>query len=241
MYDITRFSLADMTRCGAALRRLGEGSTSMEEAAGKVVRYLYQEMTDRESGERSFGLVRLFKTHDYGDLDPELQRFAAEVLGREPELPATKCLTLLATAGSKEEWNDRRRSQRHRSIPLLSAEMVRAFPMISNLVDQLGLEITDVLNPDPGMLVDIDQKAYNVFHVPYAVGSEAIVDQEEFVIPEGIKSCLGFGGMLPSGNLFAVVMFSKVPIIPTVAAMFQTISLNLKIALLPFETRVFAG
>ena len=241
MYDITRFSLAEMTRCGAALRRMGEDSTSMEEVADKVVRYLYEEMTDRETGDRSFGLVRLFKTHDYGDLEPELQRFAAGVLGEEPELPGTKCLTLLATAGSQEEWNDRRRSQRHRSIPLLSAEMVRAFPMISNLVNQMGLEITDVLNLDPGMLVDIDQKAYNVFHVPYAVGSEAIVDQEDFVIPEGIKSCLGFGGMLPSGNLFVVVMFSKVPIIPTVAAMFQTISLNLKIALLPFETRVFAG
>ncbi len=241
MYDMTRFSLADMTRCGAALRRMGEGSTSMEEVAGKVVRYFYDEMTDLESGERSFGLVRLFKTHDYGDLDPELQGFVAGVLGQEPVSPGTKCLTLLATAGSKAEWNDRGMSQRHRSIPLLSAEMVRAFPMVSNLVNQLGLEITDVLNPDPSMIVDIDQKTYNVFHVPYAVGSEAIVDQEDFVIPEGIKSCLGFGGMLPSGNLFAVVMFSRVPIIPTVAAMFRTISLNLKLALLPFETRVFAG
>ena len=241
MYDITRFSLADMTRCGAALRRMGEGSTTMEEVAGKIVRYLYEEMTDLETGDRSFGLIRLFKTHDYGDLEPELQGFVDGVLGREPALPGTKCLTLLASAGSKEEWNDWRKSKRHRSIPLLSAEMVRAFPMISNLVNQMGLEITDVLNPDPGMLVDIDQKAYNVFHVPYAVGSEAIVDQEDFVIPEGIKSSLGFGGVLPSGNLFAVVMFSKVPIIPTVAAMFQTISLNLKIALLPFETRVFSG
>ena len=241
MYDITRFSLADMTRCGAALRRMGEGSTSMEEVAGKIVRYLYQEMTDLETGDKSFGLVRLFKTHDYGDLEPELQRFAAEVLGREPELPGTKCLTLLATAGSKEEWNDRRKSKRHQSFPLLSAEMVQTFPMISTLVDQLGLDISEVLNPDPDMLVDIDQKAYNVFHIPYALGSEAIVDQEDFVIPEGIKSCLGFGGMLPSGNLFAVIMFSKVPIIPTVAAMFRSMSLNLKIALLPFETRVFAG
>ncbi len=241
MYDITRFSLADMTKCGVALRRMGEGSTSMEQVAGKVVRYLYEEMTDRESGERSFRLVRLFKTHDYGGLDAELQRFVSGVLGQEPESPGTKCLTLLATAGSREEWNDRRRSKRHQAIPLLSTEMVRAFPMISNLVTQLGLEITDVLNPDPSMLVDIDQKAYNVFHVPYAPGSEAIVDQADFVIPEGIKSCLGFGGMLPSGNLFAVVMFSAVPIIPTVAGMFRTISLNLKLALWPFDSKVFAG
>ena len=133
MYDITRFSLADMTRCGAALRRMGEGSTSMEEVAGKVVRYLYDEMTDLESGERNFGLVRLFKTHDYGDLDPELQAFVVGVLGQESVSPGTKCLTLLATAGSQEAWNDRRMSQRHRSIPLLSAEMVRAWSCTTSL------------------------------------------------------------------------------------------------------------
>ena len=194
MYDITQFSLADMTRCGAALRRMGDGSTSMEDVAGKVVRYLYEEMTDLETGENSFGLVRLFKTHDYGDLEPELQRFAAGVLGREPELPGTKCLTLLATAGSKEEWNDRRRSKRHRSIPLLSSEMVRAFPMISNLVDQLGLEITDVLNPDPSRLVDIDQKAYNVFHVPYAVGVRPSSTRRTSSSRKGLNHAWDLGG-----------------------------------------------
>ena len=100
MYDITRFSLADMTRCGATLRRMGEDSTSMEEVAGKMVQYLYHEMTDGDSVERSFGLVRIFKTHDYGDLDSQLQGIVVKVLGREPESPGTKCLTLLATVTS---------------------------------------------------------------------------------------------------------------------------------------------
>ena len=212
----------------------------MEAAAVKIVEYLYQEMTDSESGEKSFCLVRLFKTHDYGELSEELKAFVRGVLGREPSSTTTKCLTLLATAGRKPEWNDRKTSQGHRSIPLDTEEMVRAFPMISNLVSQLGLEITDVLHPDPNMIMDLDQKAYNVFHVFNAAGHEAIVDQQNFVVPEGVKSCLGFGGMLPSGNLFVVVMFATVPIPPAVAAMFRTIALNLKLALLGLESAVFA-
>jgi hypothetical protein len=78
-----------------------------------------------------------------------------------------------------------------------------------------------------------------VFHVGEAVGSELIVDQETFVVPNGIKSKVGFGGMLPSGNLFAVIMFCKVPVDAVVASMFQTISLSAKLALLPFEDCVF--
>lgn len=240
MYDVTRFSLADMTRCGAALRRMGDGASTMEEVAGKVVEHLYQQMTDPGTGEKSFCLIRLFKTHDYVGLNGDLKEFVKKILGREPSSPATKCLTLLATAGRKPEWNDRTMSRGHQAIPLTSEEMVRAFPMISNLVSQLGLDITDVLHPDPDMIVDLDQRSYNVFHVFNAAGNEAIVDQENFVIPEGVKSCLGFGGMLPSGNLFVVVMFATVPIFSVVADMFRTIALNLKLALLPFESDVFA-
>jgi hypothetical protein len=112
-------------------------------------------------------------------------------------------------------------------------------PMISNLVSQLGLSVKDVLNPAPDVLVDIDQQTYNVFYEPNALGSEYIVAQQDFVIPERIESCLGFGGMLPSGNLFAVIMFSRVPITSIVASMFRTVSLSVKLALLPFEANVF--
>ena len=96
--------------------------------------------------------------------------------------------------------------------------------MISNLVNQLGLEVTEFLNPSPSMMLDIDQRTYNVFHVPVALG---------------IKSCIGFGGMLPSGNLLAVIMFCKTPVESVVASMFRTVSLSAKLALLPFEDQVF--
>ena len=52
--------------------------------------------------------------------------------------------------------------------------------------------------------------------------------------PYGVKSALGFGGMLPSGGLFAVILFSRAPISRETAALFQTVALNAKLAVLPF-------
>ena len=51
---------------------------------------------------------------------------------------------------------------------------------------------------------------------------------------------LGMGGLLPSGELFVVMIFSKVKITREVAAMFRTLSV--KLVLLPFAGgRIFAG
>ena len=241
MYSLSEFSLADMTRCGAELRKMGKNASSLEQVADKVVRSLYDRVVEEDTGARRLSLVRLFKTHPYEDLDPELKRFAVDALGHEPEVASTKCLTLLATAGVKDEWNSRLLSKHHKTIPLPSEEMVRAFPMISNLVSQLGLEVTEFLDPRPSMMLDIDQRIYNVFHVGDAVGSDFIVDRKSFVVPMGIKSTVGFGGMLPSGNLFAVIMFCTVHVDAVIASMFRAISLSAKLALLPFEDRVFSA
>lgn len=108
-------------------------------------------------------------------------------------------------------------------------------PMISQLIQQFGLEISTVLSPDPALLVDLEQHTYNVFHVPTASGSVHVPAQQEFVIPHRVQSVLGFGGMLPSGNLTAVVLFSKVKIERETANMFKTLALNVKMALLPFD------
>jgi hypothetical protein len=82
--------------------------------------------------------------------------------------------------------------------------------------------------------VDLAQTSFNVFYVPEAVGSPYIPAQEQFVTKFGIKSVLGFGGMLPSGDLFAVIMFSKVPISAEIADMFKPLALNVKMVALAF-------
>jgi hypothetical protein len=149
-----------------------------------------------------------------------------------------KCLTLLASAGALPEWNSRKSSAGHKAIPLPSEHFVEQFPMIRQLVQQLGLEVNTILQPDPEILVDLVQKTYNVFYIPEAVGSQYVVAQEEFVIPFNVLAVLGCGGILPSGNLFAIIIFSKVHFPREIADLFKTVALSVKVAVLPFDGKV---
>ena len=207
----------------------------LEEASNKIVRYLYENFCSKPTGEKSCALVRLFKTHPYEDLEVELAEYARSMLDHYPPLPAMKCMTLLATVGQQTEWNSRHTSVGHKAIPLASESVVAQIPMISQLIRQLGLDIKTVINPGPDLLVEIEQRKYNVFYVPEAIGNPYIPAQDSFVIPFGIKSVLGFGGLLPSGNLFAIIMFLKVQIPHSTAQMFSTLALNVKTALLRFD------
>jgi hypothetical protein len=229
--------LHQMTEYTGALRKLGSESGSMEEVAQKIVDYLYEHLTHPESGEKLVGLVRLFKTHPFGDLDDELQQWGKTLVGQDEIDPKTKTLTLLATKGEQPDWNSRRTSGGHKAIPLLSEQMVQGIPMISQLVKQLGIEIKTMLDPDPEFLIDADEHTFNVFHVPTALGSPHIPAQDDFVKPCGIKSVLGYGGLLPSGDLFVVIMFWKYAITRQTADMFQPLALSTKVALLPFVNK----
>ena len=239
MFDLKEFTLRDMTELGSSIRRLGDGASTMEEVANRVVRELYEHLIERDSGKRCCALVRLFKTHAYGELDERLRIVAQGLLHGETPKPGMRCLTLLATAGDKPEWNSRRASVAHQVIPLVSAEMLSKVPMISNLLQQLGVEVDVLLNPNSGLLVDSRPSSFNVFYVPEALQSPNIPAQEHFVKPLGIRSVLGFGGMLPSGDIFAVILFSRVQIPRETAELFRTLALNVKLAALPFQEAVF--
>jgi len=78
-------------------------------------------------------------------------------------------------------------------------------------------------------------KDLQCFHVEEAAGSSYVPAQEAFVLPFGVRSVLGFGGMLPSGDLFATIVFATVHIPPAVAKLFAPLSLNVKLCLLPFD------
>jgi hypothetical protein len=242
MYDLTKFTLKSMTECGAELRKLGFGANSMEEVSNCIVRYLYEKFIDERTNQRAFALVRFFKTHSYEELETSLQQVVDRAIATSPavswersSLGQLKCLTLLATAGEQPQWDSRQASEGHQVIPLTSEQIVAQSPMISQLLKQFGLEISSVLSPEPDLLVDLEQKTFNVFHVPKAIASPYVPAQQEFVIPHGIQSVLGFGGMLPSGNIIAVILFSKVVISRHTADMFKTLALNAKIAILPFD------
>ena len=211
----------------------------MEEASNRIVRRLYDELqtADRDP---ACALVRMFVTLPYADLEPRQKAFAQSLLGPNEASPSMKCLTLLATAGLKDAWNSRTTSTGHQALPLLSEESIARSPMIAQLIRQLGVEIGALLDADQGVVVDVSEHTFNVFHVPVAPGSPYIPAQQEFVIPHGVQSVLGFGGLLAPGELFATILFSRTPIPREVADLFKTLALNVKVALLPFAgARIF--
>ena len=240
MFDLRRFTLRDMSALGSELRLLGEGAETMEEVAIGIVRHLYESLVDAETGKPGCALVRFFKTHPCCELSAELQQFALGMLAGEPPKPDMPCLALLGTAGDEPAWNSAAESLGHRAIPLASKEMVSKAPMISSLLQQLGVEVEVLLNSGASLLVESETSTFNVFYVPDASESPFIPDQAEFVRPRGIRSVLGFGGMLTSGDIFVVILFSKVPIPRQTAELFRTLALNVKLAVLPFEPAVFA-
>ena len=229
-YDLTRFGLSDMIECSAELRRLGASAASLEQAAGRIVRHLYDNLQVGDGGERATALVRAFRALPYGRLDGERQEVARAALGRREPDASTMCLALIGTAGDRQEWNTVRGSTRHRVIPLPRGG--RWMPMAARLVQDLGVDLRRTR--DPGLFVDLIEKTCNVFHVPVATGSPYVPDQAEFVRPYGIASVLGFGGVLAPMDLYVVILFSRAPIPRGGAGLFRAISHSLKLTLQPF-------
>jgi hypothetical protein len=241
MYDLSNFTTVDAAKCGRQVRSLGSQALTMEEAANNVVRFFFDNFSERRSDAKACVLVRLFKTHSYSELGDDLKTFARNMHDGCEHMQDPKCFTLLATRGINPEWNLRRHSMGHQAIPLPSARVVESIPMMRNMIKQMGLEINSVINPDPAIVMDLSQRTYNVFCVPDAVGSPYVPAQEKFVKPFGVKSVLGVGGVLPSGNVFTLIIFARTSVSREVADRFTPLALNIKMAMLPFENLVFAG
>ncbi|GAC1656853.1 MAG: hypothetical protein NVS4B3_22880 [Gemmatimonadaceae bacterium] len=233
--DLSQFDLAEMLRCCTGIRRATRDVATTEAAAQAICRFLYDELVD-SAGERACALVRCYKTHAYGALDSDLQQFV------RGGLPATlppdgtlNCLVLLGTVGEEKAWNDRRASRGHRAIPLPDPEIVAKAPMIAQLLRQLGVDLAEVVKPSPKVVHELEGKSYGVFHVEDARGSEYIPAQATFVKPYGVRSVVGFGGALVGGDIFAVVLFARVPISPDAAARFRRVALEVKASFFPFD------
>ena len=240
MFDITQFSLKDMTQCGAALRDLGVEANSMEETANRIVRYLHTYLTEA-SGGRVCALTRFFITMPYSELDEDNQRHARKLLGGVPDDTQLRCQTLLATVGVEPAWNDRRKSNYYKNLPLTS-EILDANPMYVQFAQTFGVVLDRSVTPDPALIAELEQHSYNVFHVPDARDSEYVPDQEHFVIPYGIRSVLGFFGMLPSSQVFSVVIFTRTIVPRDIVMPFKTLAFNVKLAILPFDDgAIFTG
>lgn len=232
MHALDRFGVHQMMDVRAKLRKLFDdgATTSVEASASRVANLFRDSLVDRD-GTPACPLVRVYKTHPFKDLDRDLQQFARRIDPSVDSIPDLRCLVLLATEGDRPEWKSRHLSVGHRAIPLTSARAVAQAPMVSQLIRQMGIEISDVIRPEPGLLLKTRDQVYDLFYVAKAPGSPYIPAQN-FVENAKIESVIGFGGLLASGDLVATILFSKVPISEEVAGQFKVIGLNFKLAMM---------
>jgi hypothetical protein len=178
-----------------------------------------QEMTKALHGrfDESIALARVFLTVRFDSLPAANREFAlalADPSGAGTDLKGTTpVLSLLATHGDREEWNDPRKSQGHLGIPLISSAFVGAIPMISRLLRELGVPLDWIDSHDASVIQKTLGDAASLFFVDDA--SEAIDDQgrkiiaaQDFVSGYKIRSVFGIGGAYSGGDMLVTVVFS---------------------------------
>jgi serine phosphatase RsbU (regulator of sigma subunit) len=220
--DLIDFGLGDVVRLAGSLRELAQDARHIEQYSSRLCSLLHELFSDDDGG-RQMALVRLYLTQPAAALPPAERAFAGDPADE------VRCLTLLGTAGELPEWNDRSRSKGHLVIPLLDAQRIGRMPMIAALLGQMGVDVGELVAP-AGLLLDPAEHRFGVFHVEDAHGSPFIPAQE-FVEEHGIRSVLGFGGVLPDGEIFAVVLFARVVVSRERAELLETLSPSITLAL----------
>ncbi|MCU1600160.1 MAG: protein serine phosphatase with GAF(s) sensor(s) [Frankiales bacterium] len=220
--DLADFGLGDVVRLGSRLRVLAPASTDVADFATRLCSTLHETFVQDDGGRQAV-LVRLYLTQPAGALPPFERAFAGALADD------VRCLTLLGTCGDRPEWNDRHRSAGHLVIPLHDARRIAELPMIAALLGQMGVDLGHLVAPD-GLMLDPAEHRFGVFHVEEAQGSP-LIPAQAFVEEHRIRSVLGFGGVLPDGEIYAVVVFSKVAVRRELAELLETLSPGITLAL----------
>ncbi|MEO8337013.1 MAG: hypothetical protein ABI664_18660 [bacterium] len=87
----------------------------------------------------------------------------------------------------------------------------------------------NALSVEPGAA-----RSFDVFHIEDARGNPHIPEQEAFVRPYGIRSVVGFGGPLRRGDLYAVLLFTKVRVERETAKQLRRLALDVTTRLFQF-------
>jgi hypothetical protein len=205
----------------------------MEDMADSLAQYFYDLFRATPEAPSQCSLVRLFKTCANSELPQDLWSALSPSEGVDPDAD-TRCLVLLGSRGEHPQWNSRQDSQNHKVISLESTEVVSSIPMISNLIRMLGLNLNDVVKPNPELSV-AGFYPLSVFHVEDAADSPFIPAKADFIIPYGIRSVVGFGGLLTYSDMFTIIMFFKVPVSQESAIMFKGLAEQVHQLLMPYQ------
>jgi hypothetical protein len=164
----------------------------------------------------SIKLARIFVTVPYAELPEANQRFVDKLLESAGSPGAatadTPVLSLLGTHGTESGWNDRRSSQGHVGIPLLSSAFIGEIPMIARLLKELGVPIEWVDNRDSEIVSKALGSSAGLFYVDDAATAvdnqdRKIIAAQDFVVDHDIKSVFGVGGAYFGGRICSMIFF----------------------------------
>src|SRR5690349_16389139 len=109
MYDLKTLEVTEVLHLTADVEALEAGAGSMEEAAQRICRLLYEKLVHGETKEHACVLVRMYRTMRFKELDLLLRGFARSMAktqgARDAVTDETPCLTLLASVGDVPAWN----------------------------------------------------------------------------------------------------------------------------------------
>lgn len=184
----------------------------LQEAAQECAHLLYEEF------EESIVLARVFVTLPFRVLTSRGKSFVTELAGtknlRHLLNNTTQVLSLLGTYGERPEWRDRFQSRGHLGIPLLSASFVESIPMVSRLMNDMGINTDWFDEREPDVLVKNLGRAAGVFYVRDAGTwldhqNRKIVPAHDFVEEYGVKTVFGLGGSYLNGSFVTIIVFAR--------------------------------
>ncbi|MCZ6872873.1 MAG: hypothetical protein O7G88_04995 [bacterium] len=184
----------------------------MEEAAQEVAAALHTQFDE------SVVLARVYATVPVAELPEANHSFVRELVasaGAATNLrPTTPVLSLIGSHGQEAVWCDRRNSQGHVGIPLISADFVSAIPMIARLLHELGVPSDWVDSHDSDMLIKTIGRSTGLFYVERAADAvdhdgRKIIVADNSVSDYRVHSVFGLGAAYPSGQMLAIIVFCR--------------------------------
>ena len=206
------YPLAELARLRAEMKDLARASGTLREAAQLCVERLY-----REFGE-SLVLARLFATVPFGFLPEQEQAYARRLAAQRNALDGltedTTVVTLLATRGMKQEWNDVRTSHQRLAVPLLNPSFLKTIPLVGRRLGNTMLDLPWLEEQRTLVMVNTMGKMSQLVYVGDARttlagdGQKAVFDQK-FVDTYGVRTVLALGGSYLNGTVVVLMLFTN--------------------------------
>ena len=187
-----------------------DSAPSLEQAAQALASALHTRLRD------SSALTRVFVTADLAVLPGEIRHFVEELAdrsgARDRLRETTPVLSLIGTCGIDPRWSDRRRSEGHAGIPLISADFVDDIPMIASLLKDVGLPLDWMEHRGSNVIQRTIGQSAGLFFVENAAlaideQGRKIIPAQDFVNEYCVGSVFGISGAYSGDEILVVIVF----------------------------------